>query len=259
MAKPKNVREKEGQPPEVLKLRSELFEATGHLNWHNPISFPVAMTILGEHLKRQGCSEPALLDVGCGNGEFTRLFLDAFPKGRAVCVDASDRHVEVARKRLSGFQGQVRFLNEAFEGLSDHGDLGHFDCAMAANVFHFIDEDDLNTCVKVVHDLLSDGGIFLAIQFMSRPTELEELYRQGNARFQEDVPGDSAQDAEAGELRARLEELRKTGVPSGFHFKNVRHSFVGMENAFREAGFVAFDCAWKLFDWAMFVGLKGSI
>src|SRR5262245_56839876 len=52
---------------------------------------------------------PAILDVGCGTGEFTAKLAAMFPRATIVCVDIIEPHLELARRRCAAFGDRVTF------------------------------------------------------------------------------------------------------------------------------------------------------
>jgi 2-polyprenyl-3-methyl-5-hydroxy-6-metoxy-1,4-benzoquinol methylase len=93
----------------------------------------------------------SILDIGCGVGQFTPMFLKRFE--RVVGIDASEKFLKVARKNnnkieyISGF-GESFKLDEKFDTISMNMLLEHVDDPVAL----------LKNCKR--H--LSKGGIILA-------------------------------------------------------------------------------------------------
>lgn len=92
----------------------------------------------------------SILDMGCGVGQFTPMFLQRFK--RVVGLDASDKFVKVARKSNSNIEynvgwGETFKLNEKFDTISMNMLLEHVDDPVAL----------LNNCKR--H--LTKGGVIL--------------------------------------------------------------------------------------------------
>jgi SAM-dependent methyltransferase len=70
---------------------------------------------------------PAILDVGCGTGEFTAKLAEVFPRATLTGVDLIESHLDLARRRCAAFGDRVRFA---------HGDA--YELAFAAGSFDLV-------------------------------------------------------------------------------------------------------------------------
>jgi len=69
-----------------------------------------------EPIARAYAPPAAILDVGCGTGEFTARIARLFPAARTIGVDIVDAHLERARERCKAFGDRVTFQHaDAFE------------------------------------------------------------------------------------------------------------------------------------------------
>jgi len=102
----------------------------------------------------------SLLDLGCGTGTMTQLFLDQDPKrAQITLVDPISKMMKVATKRVhsSGLLAIYEFL--PFR-------KGTIDAAMAG--FSLRDARDLNSALKEIRRLLKANGKFLIVD-LSKP------------------------------------------------------------------------------------------
>ena len=99
-------------------------------------------------------SQPRVLDVGCGRGEFLELLREAGIPGHGVDLDAGMVDAALA-SGLSAEQGDAfAFL----EGLPD-GALGGI---YSAQVIEHMRPRDLNRLLQLAHAKLQPGGVFVA-------------------------------------------------------------------------------------------------
>ena len=95
-----------------------------------------------------------VLDVGCGLGVMVPVYLDLGAE-RVLCVDVSERMIELARERWSGHpEIGVQVADAALLDAS-----GMFDAVVIYNAYpHIMDRAAL---VANVHAMLVDGGRFV--------------------------------------------------------------------------------------------------
>jgi ubiquinone/menaquinone biosynthesis C-methylase UbiE len=109
---------------------------------------------------REACCEmprpQAVLDLGCGTGQFLLRAVEAFPDAELVGVDASSGMIQAAQSAAPRLKN-VRFLQAFAEGLplSDSA----FDLAVTTASFHHWADQRLG--LAEVHRVLRQGGIFI--------------------------------------------------------------------------------------------------
>lgn len=110
--------------------------------------------ILDRHLRPGG----NVLDVGCGNGEYTALLAEK--AGRLLAFDVSDNLLAAARKRcerfdnVSFFQADVAATRLAFGGVVD--------AVFCMGVFACLPDDaQLTAMLSEFADYLVDGGLLV--------------------------------------------------------------------------------------------------
>jgi SAM-dependent methyltransferase len=82
-----------------------------------------------------------VLDIGCGTGDFARDFLDAFPAGECLGVDASAVGIELCRRKVpEALFEQVDLLNP---GPVDPRFQGWATAAVCSEVLEHLDEPEL--------------------------------------------------------------------------------------------------------------------
>ena len=79
-------------------------------------------------------SSDKILDIACGTGELERLILNEHPNQQMIGIDISEKMLNVARKKCSGYSN-VTFLKADASALPfpDHS----FDLVISANSLHY--------------------------------------------------------------------------------------------------------------------------
>ena len=102
----------------------------------------------------------ALLDIGCGAGNYTLRLLEALPAVRAVtAVDLSQPMLDRARERVLAARPGLAW--EDLQGDIRELDIGRerFDFAVAAAVLHHLrGEGEWRMVFRKIHDALTPGG-----------------------------------------------------------------------------------------------------
>jgi ubiquinone/menaquinone biosynthesis C-methylase UbiE len=103
-----------------------------------------------------------ILDLGCGNGNYTRLFWDFVgPSGRVIGTDKSANLIDEAKKRHADLpHDRVQFLVQDFD--EPFPDFGvSFDWIFAIYSLYYA--SDALRVVKKVRSLMTPGGTFVVI------------------------------------------------------------------------------------------------
>ena len=105
------------------------------------------------HFRRSSEDDLNILDFGSGIGGSIAHFRDFFPSARLVCLDVSQRCLDLARNRFPRMADFVQFDGETipFEDES-------FDVAFAACVFHHIDEAEHGWLLGELNRVLKPRG-----------------------------------------------------------------------------------------------------
>ena len=95
----------------------------------------------------------AVLDIGCGTGEFERLVLKDHPEQRMVGVDLSVKMLEVARQKCQAYPN-VTFCTAGAAALPfpDYS----FDVVVSASALHYFDQPEMS--LKEMRRVLKPGG-----------------------------------------------------------------------------------------------------
>ncbi len=98
-----------------------------------------------------------ILDLGCGSGERCSDYLKRGAVS-VVGIDISEKMLEVAKRENA--DPAITYLHMAMEDIASLE--GPFDVAISSLALHYV--EDFAGVIEKVHDLLSEGGIFLFSQ-----------------------------------------------------------------------------------------------
>jgi ubiquinone/menaquinone biosynthesis C-methylase UbiE len=95
----------------------------------------------------------AVLDIGCGTGEFERLVLSEHPEQRMVGIDLSLKMLEIARQKCQAYPN-VAFCAASASALPfpDYS----FDVIVSASALHYFDLPELS--LREMRRVLKAGG-----------------------------------------------------------------------------------------------------
>ncbi|MGH2409365.1 MAG: class I SAM-dependent methyltransferase [Chloroflexota bacterium] len=85
-------------------------------------------------LARLNGSFHRVLDVGCGTGTFLERLLERYPAAEGIGVDTSDGMLAVARRRLAGYDADLRRADACWLPLPRHS----VDLVTLASVLHYL-------------------------------------------------------------------------------------------------------------------------
>ncbi|MCD6172024.1 MAG: methyltransferase domain-containing protein [Thermoplasmata archaeon] len=121
----------------------------GSQKFRHRLSFKLIKEIVkkGENL--------AILDIGCGLGEFTAKVYQLNPKNSIYGIDISQKAIDYVSKKYQWLQAKVGALPEIpFPNDS-------FDLVIALEVLYYLNSEDREKAVKDMKRVLKDGGYLL--------------------------------------------------------------------------------------------------
>lgn len=192
------------------------------------------------------------LDLGCGDGILGHALLDAFADNAptAVLADFSPPMLDAARTRLAGYDG-ARFsqLDYAQAGWSESlGRAGTFDAIVSGFSIHHQPDERKRAIYRDIYRLLAPGGIFLNLEHVSSASRWGE--EQFEAYFIDSL---HRYHAPHGKTREQ--------VAADFYHRpdkdaNILTSVEEQCLWLRVIGFERVDCFLKVFELALFGGIK---
>jgi len=112
------------------------------------------------------------LDTGCGTGSLVLRAIGQFPDTKFLLLDPSEGMLQQAREKLSSCPPErLGFLKaSATQELSGEPEEEP-DVITAIQCHHYLDRENRRKAVRVCHELLRDGGIFITFENIRPLTE----------------------------------------------------------------------------------------
>lgn len=178
------------------------------------------------------CVKPnasAVLDIGCGAGNYTLKMLEKIPNLDCTLIDLSMPMLERARGRVSSVtKGKVEIMQvDIVKAVLPEN---HYDIVLAAAVLHHLREDsDWELVFKKIYRSLKPGGSFWISDLVSHePLELNQLFENRYAGYLEEIGGTAYREKVLNYIEAedtprpvsyQLELLKK----AGFRYTDILH------------------------------------
>ena len=191
------------------------------------------------------------LDLGCGDGFLGRFIYELYPNSKGVFLD-------ISREMINKVKGKS--LKESTEYIvQDFGENGwesgiisidKFDLIISGFSIHHINNDKKKRLYNDIYKLLRPEGIFLNLEHVSSPTErIEELFNDlfldGMSDYQDSI----------GENKTK-EEIKNLYHDQNHKKLNKLESVEIQCDWLRDIGFKEVDCFMKIFELALFGGIK---
>jgi ubiquinone/menaquinone biosynthesis C-methylase UbiE len=197
----------------------------------------------------------AVLDLGCGDGILGRMLLSAYPRARCVFLDFSPPMLDLARKALAkdGLEARAQLVSGDLGGdawADPLNDSRPFDLVVSGfSIHHQLDEQKRRIYGRVF-ELLKPGGVFLNLEHVASTSSwahglFEELM----------VDSLHAHQVRMG-LKMSKEEVAQKWRRRPDNSANILGGLDDQCAWLRELGFVDVDCFFKVFELALFGGIK---
>ena len=194
------------------------------------------------------------LDLGCGDGILGQAILNQYPDSQGVFLDFSETMIEAAKSKISvSYQGNLEFINQDY-GLPEWVNKIHqkapFDVIVSGFSIHHQPDIRKREIYQEIYELLKPEGLFLNLEHVSSPSKLiEELF---NELFVDSL---YAFHQSQGTKKSR-EEVDRQYYNRPDKIANILTPVETQCHWLREIGFTDVDCFLKVFEIALFGGIK---
>lgn len=200
----------------------------------------------------------AFLDLGCGDGVLGAVLLERYPSATGVFADFSPMMISAAHHRLRGQHNAARDLHLVTVDYSDPhwyrqatiAAHAPFDVVVSGfSIHHQPDERKWALYAEIFH-LLRPGGIFVNLEHVA-----------SHSAFGHELAEQYMLDALWDHHRRQGETTDWTTFAQAYHGREDKQGnlLTPVETQcqwLREIGFVDVDCYLKLFELALFAGIK---
>lgn len=113
-----------------------------------------------------------IVDIGCGDGRFSRELSSVFECSTVIGIDYSKRAIALA----SALNSDIPNLSFQPLDITTEHNLEQFDVAVLMEVFEHIPLDEAADFIRSVHDLLKVGGVlYLTVPHENKPLEYKHF------------------------------------------------------------------------------------
>jgi tRNA (cmo5U34)-methyltransferase len=194
------------------------------------------------------------LDLGCGDGFLGFYISKLYPGSHGVFLDLSKEMIDKARKKE--IENRSEFVIQDFSSFNWFRNIKtvqSFDLIISGFSIHHIDNEHKKQLYADIFKLLKPNGIFLNLEHVSSPTNtIEELFYElffdGMSEYQRLIGDEKTPD-----------EIKRIYHDPEHKALNILESVDIQCNWLREIGFSEVDCYTKIFEMALFGGVKRVI
>jgi SAM-dependent methyltransferase len=217
-------------------------------------AIPLAGEQIDVMLRLMGAALPTVdrfLDLGCGDGVLGRALFSRYPDAQGVLLDFSEPMLEAARQKVRAsnavFIAQDYGLPEWVRAVEAYAP---FDAIVSGYSIHHQSDSRKRELYEAIHGLLKPGGVFINIEHVSSPSPwLEAL---GDEVFIDSMMAYNARQGISKPREAVAQEFRTRPHKEANILAPVEIQLQWL----REIGFQQVDCYLKIFELAVFGGLR---
>ena len=225
-------------------------------------AIPLAHEQIDMMMRLVKAAQPSLesvLDLGCGDGILGQNVLKQFPEATAVFVDFSEPMLEAAQKRM-GHHSNVSFLpldygdpNWVKKLFESNPNINQFSAIVSGFSIHHQPHQRKKEIYKEIFNLLQPEGIFINIEHVASPTiwleeQFEALFIDALYAYQIKLGSSKSRQDIVDEFLARPDKEA-----------NILAPITDQCDWLREVGFVEVDTYLKIYELAVFGGIKPNI
>jgi SAM-dependent methyltransferase len=193
------------------------------------------------------------LDLGCGDGLLGRALLGGHPDATGVFLDFSEPMLAAARERLGSAASRHHWLLQDYgdrKWIEGAGRLGPFDVIVSGYSIHHQEDSRKREIYAEILGLLRAGGLFLNLEHVASASTW------GEGLFDEHfIDALAAHHAARGDPRTR-DRLAATYYHRPDKAANRLAPVETQCDWLRALGYERVDCFFKVFELALFGGLK---
>ena len=193
----------------------------------------------------------SFLDLGCGDGILGKVVHTLHPRAEGTFLDFSEFMLDAARsKALPGSDSRFVLADYGTRGWQSALGRKSYDAVVSGFSIHHQPDERKVEIYREVFDLLAPGGIFLNLEHVSsRTPRIEKTHDEFFLLAME------THHASLGAPRSK-EELRKEYVDRPDREANILAPVEDQCAWLRGIGYEEVDCFFKVFELALFGGVK---
>jgi len=216
--------------------------------------FPLAeeqLDMISRIIEKFNPSINTFLDLGCGDGFLGHFIYQLYPDAHGVFLDYSQEMIEKAKSKDADHNSG--FVVMDFADPEWHRSIKtfrKFDLIITGYSIHHIENTQKQRLYKDIFELLKTRGIFLNLEHVSSPTPViqemfTEIFLDGMFNYHEHINDPKPK-----------EEIEQIYQDPEHKVLNKLASVEKQCGWLREVGFTHVDCYMKIFELALFGGIK---
>lgn len=221
-------------------------------------AIPLAQVQIEVMLRLIGAARPevtAVLDLGCGDGILGQAVMDQHPEATGVFIDFSAPMLAAAQERLQGYARahilQLDYGDERWAAALPSG-IEQYEVIVSGFSIHHQPDGRKQEIYAEILDLLVPGGIFLNLEHVASATpwlerRFEEYFIDSLYAYHEQIASGKSREEVDREYYSRPDKAA-----------NILAPVEKQCGWLRELGFTHVDCYLKIFELALFGGIKPS-
>lgn len=216
--------------------------------------FPLALeqlNIISRIIEKFNSSINTFLDLGCGDGFLGHFIYQLYPNAHGVFLDRSPEMIENAKSKDTDHKSE--FVVQDFANPDWYRSIltfPKFDLIIAGYSIHHIENEEKKNLYRDIFELLKPNGIFLNLEHVSSSTPVvkemfNELFLDGMFNYHGHI----------NEPKTK-EEIEQIYDRPEHKVLNKLESVEEQCKWLRDIGFDHVDCYMKIFELALFGGIK---
>jgi tRNA (cmo5U34)-methyltransferase len=193
------------------------------------------------------------LDLGCGDGVLGQAVLAHYPDAHGVLLDFSEPMIEAAQHQLATQKANLAFLVQDYglqRWLESVKPYAPFDAIVSGFSIHHQPNERKRELYQEIFDLLQPGGVFLNLEHVAPPSD-----------WVEHIFDEIFVDATLAYNQSRGVKITREQTAYEYHNRPHKEANIlaPMElqcDWLREIGFEHVDCYLKIFELALFGGVR---
>ena len=187
------------------------------------------------------------LDLGCGDGVLGRAILAKYPDASGIFLDFSEPMLEAAKSKVEN--QDVEFIGADFgkkDWVISVQNQGGFDVIVSGFAIHHQTDERKKEIYAEIYQLLKPGGIFLNLEHVSSNSQwVEKVF--------DEIFIDSLYSYQPTKSRS---EIAQEYYHRPDKAANILAPVEIQGDWLRELGYINVDCYFKLFEIALFGGMR---
>lgn len=194
----------------------------------------------------------SFLDLGCGDGVLGRTLFLIRPHSKGIFLDFSEPMIKEAKLKCRDHKNPASFITQDFrsdkwlEGFSNDLPL---DLVVSGFSLHHLDDNNKKRIYRDIFDkILKSGGLFLNLDAVASPTkEIGKLFDDYFLEELEKHNRKHSPDFSMEKIEKEYYKGKQADIPAPVEEQC---------NWLKDIGFVNVDCYFKVFELAIFGGIK---